>query len=698
MGAKTAGVVMNGNEIALYGSVGASWWGEAFFTAATVRADLAGRTGPLTVRVNSGGGMVDDGLAIYTMLVDYPDQVHVVVDAMAASAASLIAMAGDTITLRLGALMLIHDPAMPWTEGRGTEADHQKLAAQLGVASRSYAAVYARQTGLSVDAVRGLMREELLMDGPEAVRLGFATAADAADAADAERPAAAAAVYDYRIYAKAPAALKAQSERLGAVPGRVARMAMMAGRGGPKMELRTMEMDPSVTAAEDTPAVETENLPAETEAEAPAAVARSAVIAERTRAKRIRQMVRMADLPAALAEELIDGDATEAAALDRVLAQRKGKDDMGVPVMAAPAASVQRDAREKFVEGATRALMAKARLKGGERNEFSGLSLAELAKESLRMAGERSRFDNKLDMVGRAFTMAGTHTTGDFGSILSNVAGKAALRGWEEAAETFDRWTRTGTLSDFKATRRVGLGLPNSLPVVPEGAEYTYGTMADRGETMQAETRGLLMTFSRQAIINDDLSILDSVPTRMGRAARRTVGDMVYSELTTNAAMSDGVALFHASHGNLAGTPAAPTVASLGAAKAAMMTQRDAGAALNIAPRYMIVPAALEVVSRQLLDSQFEPTNNRGMVSNPVAGMAELIVDARLDLVSTTAWYLAADPNAFDTIEVGYLDGIQAPWLEQLTGWTVDGVQMKVRIDFDVKALDWRTLYRNAGA
>ena len=77
---------------------------------------------------------------------------------------------------------------------------------------------------------------------------------------------------------------------------------------------------------------------------------------------------------------------------------------------------------------------------------------------------------------------------------------------------------------------------------------------------------------------------------------------------------------------------------------------------------------------------------------------AEVIVDARLDEHSTTAWYLLASPTLFDTIEVGYLDGISAPFLDSQDGWSVDGTEYKVRIDAAAAPLEYRTLYKNPGA
>ena len=95
------------NELYLYGSVGESFWGEEAFSPSDVRDQLSEMTGPITVHINSGGGIATDGQAIYNLLKGYPDRVDVVIDGAAASAASLIAMAGETITLRAGAYLMI---------------------------------------------------------------------------------------------------------------------------------------------------------------------------------------------------------------------------------------------------------------------------------------------------------------------------------------------------------------------------------------------------------------------------------------------------------------------------------------------------------------------------------------------------------------------------------------------------------------
>lgn len=186
------------NELLLYGTVGSSWWDEDCFTAKSVREALAGLTGPLTVRLNSGGGIASEGQAIYTALRGHPGTVAIVVEGVAASAASLIAMAGDTITMSPGAMMMIHDPAQDYLGERGTSEAHRKAAETLDVIANAYAGIYAARSGMSVDDARAVMKAETYYDGPGAMEAGFATAVE--EEGEELAPAA----FDYRIYQHAP--------------------------------------------------------------------------------------------------------------------------------------------------------------------------------------------------------------------------------------------------------------------------------------------------------------------------------------------------------------------------------------------------------------------------------------------------------------------------------------------------------------
>jgi len=297
-----------------------------------------------------------------------------------------------------------------------------------------------------------------------------------------------------------------------------------------------------------------------------------------------------------------------------------------------------------------------------------------------------------MQVVGAAFT----HSSSDFTNLLADVSNKAMLKGWESAEETFQKWTSRGNLPDFKASKRVDINTFPALAKVEQGAEYKYVTTADRGETIQLATYGSLFSITRHAIINDDLMAFTRVPEKMGRAAIRTVGNLVYAILTGNPNMADGVALFHANHANLL-TGAAISTASVDLAAAAMARQTDpTGTTLNINLAYLIVPRTLKGLALTVATSEQEITAGKTATTpNWMRNTFEVIADPRLDTTSTSNWFGAASPVTNDTIEVAYLDGNDQPQLEQQGGWTVDGVEFKVRIDAGVKALDHRGLVKN---
>jgi hypothetical protein len=174
---------------------------------------------------------------------------------------------------------------------------------------------------------------------------------------------------------------------------------------------------------------------------------------------------------------------------------------------------------------------------------------------------------------------------------------------------------------------------------------------------------------------------------------------VVWGINTANPAMADGNALFHTTHKNLAGTGAALDVGSVGAARAAMAKQTglDKKTVLNVRPAFLIVPASLELKAEQLVAQNLVPAATSSVVPQSIRTLAP-ISEPRLDAASESAWYLAASPNQIDTIEYAYLEGQQGAYIETRNGFDVDGVEIKCRLDFGAKAIDWRGLYKNPGA
>ena len=160
------------NQIDIYSDIGESFWGESV-SASDVKTMLEDMEGDITVRINSHGGSVFDGFAIYNLLDQHEGEIHVKVDAMAASAASVIAMAGDTIEMADNALMMIHDP---WTIAIGDSADLAKTADLLDKIKDSIVTTYKSKSDLDTSEIEQMMSDETWFSADEAIENGFATA------------------------------------------------------------------------------------------------------------------------------------------------------------------------------------------------------------------------------------------------------------------------------------------------------------------------------------------------------------------------------------------------------------------------------------------------------------------------------------------------------------------------------------------
>ncbi|UYW32506.1 head maturation protease, ClpP-related [Methylorubrum extorquens] len=202
-------VLVNGSEIVLSGTVGDLYWDECF-TASDVILALAqvGRGQDVIIRLNSGGGIATEGAAIHSAIAAHGGRKTIVIEGIAASAASVIAMAGDDVVMSPGALMMVHDPS-GFTFG--TVDDHEKQITALTALATAMAGIYAEKTGKGVDEVRADMRAEIWMTPEEAVSGGYADRVlTRASGADPEpQPTA----FDYRLFEHPPERLVALSDR-----------------------------------------------------------------------------------------------------------------------------------------------------------------------------------------------------------------------------------------------------------------------------------------------------------------------------------------------------------------------------------------------------------------------------------------------------------------------------------------------------
>lgn len=169
-----------GNEIMLYGAIG-DYFDE--LTAQKIVNQIKNMSGDITVRVNSPGGDVFDGIAIMNALKAHSGKVTVVVEALAASIASVIAMAGQELVMLEGSFLMIHNP---WCFALGDAEELRQIAGVLDQVGDSLAGIYARKTGKTVDEIKALMSAETWMSAEDAVELGFADSLETEKAAEIE--------------------------------------------------------------------------------------------------------------------------------------------------------------------------------------------------------------------------------------------------------------------------------------------------------------------------------------------------------------------------------------------------------------------------------------------------------------------------------------------------------------------------------
>ena len=409
---------------------------------------------------------------------------------------------------------------------------------------------------------------------------------------------------------------------------------------------------------------------------------------ERKRTSEITALFRDFDVEGA-DEAIVMGvsvDEARAMVMDQLRARNKG-----VSVTMGEAES------DKFRAAAQDAVLMAAGIPVAEpaagAQELRGYSMVEMARESLRReSGSTVNFGDNMELARAAI-----NSTSTFPAIMSNLANKSVMVGFNEAETTYQIWAGKGSNRDFKEAARVALSEAGNLELVPEGGQFQQDSFGEASARTKVATYGKLFSLTRQAIINDDLGLFSKIATKYGSAAKRLVNKMVYAQLTGNVKMQDNVALFDTKHGNVAGTGEALSVKAIAKAITAMRRQKGitGEATLNITPKYLVVPPELEMTAYQIVNSTAAVDGVNSGVANPYKGRFIVVADA--ELTDPDAWYLVADATQHDTIEVTYLNGVETPRLETRQGFDVDGIEYKVAFDCGVSALDFRGVFKNAG-
>lgn len=663
-------------EIFVYGNIGDRWNEDGVIASDFVRDINALNVDTINLRINSYGGSVPDGLAIYNALKRHRAAVAVFVDGVAISCASYIAMAGDTITMAKNAQMMIH---APWSFAGGNAVELREQADVLDRYAKAMASAYADKSGKTYEDSLAILSDGkdhwFLAD--EAVAEGFA------DAVGEEVAVAASLVNSFDLSRFKPSA---QAPAASAPTPQVSQPAAAAAT-----TLEASMPDPVTTAAN-------------TAAISAAPFARTKVDNDQVLAM-FKPFAAQPAIAALQTEVLADPGLTIETIQARLLAKMGEGAAPANPQGAAPRIETVADETDKLRDAAVTALLVRAavpvdasvRATMGA-NPFRGHKLMDMARASLERAGIKTTGMSQMEVVAAAFTQG----TSDFPILLENTMHKALQAAYGLQALTWNRFCATGSVSDFRAHNRYRLGSFGVLNQVNELAEYVNKTIPD-GEksSISAVTKGNVINLSRQAIINDDLGAFVGLAAMLGRAAARTVEADVYALLGLNGGlgpvMADTKTLFHIDHGNIS-TAAALTMAAIDADRVLMASQRDVSGNdyLDLRPTALLVPIGLGGVARTINEAQYDPdTAGKLQKPNMVNGLFSDIVDT--PRLSGTRRYLFADKDQAPVIEVAFLDGVQEPYMEMEQGFDVDGARWKVRLDFGVGAIDYRGAVTNAG-
>ena len=320
--------------------------------------------------------------------------------------------------------------------------------------------------------------------------------------------------------------------------------------------------------------------------------------------------------------------------------------------------------------------------------EYARHSLADMAavltgaRHMPRDAAQRE------DVLRRAFT------TSDFPIIFQHSINRVLAARYAVAAPSYRRIATQRNFRDFRPHTQIRVGDFPKLQKVLEGGEIKFAAFGESKEVLAVVPYGVQFAITRQMLVNDDIGAIDQMLGSYGDMVARFEEDTFYAMKGTigPVLLEDSKAVFHADHGNLAGTPSVIDTANLGKGRAAMRKQKNqSGTLLNVTPRILLVGPDKETEADMAV-AVITPTSANNV--NPFSNKLEVVSAP----VTGNAWELYADPAVLPVWAWGMLDGYKAPRLRMEEEFGVQGVKVSLEHDFGCGAIDFRGAYRNAGA
>ena len=661
-------------------------------TPRLVREALDQFEGDVDVWVNSPGGDPIQGEAIRVMLKEHGGKVTVKVAGDASSAASMMIMGADEILVSLGSVVMIHDPS---TCAFGNSAELDRVSQTLEKLAGIYADVYAERSGMDVEEVRQKMKDETYMTANEAVEMGFAEGILGTEQSEL-------------------ALSMIAGARQCDASSRFALAVEMTGKtyskfsnhnqsGANEIALGTVANGDASTAIEaqmEGSAMPGTNITNSGRTAAPAnqISAQEAVAMDRERGRKIRELAKpfmtRGEVTNDFVVEMIDGGVSVEDATAKILgALSAGQAEMnGVRHVSATIGRDEVDTRREGLAMAMTAKLGGSIVGDGREQPYMGLSFTEMAAVSMGQDMPRHGTFASRDGI----LMEAMHTASDFSGILSGAINTVIEQAYDGTERTFTDFSREMTFNDFREHNVVRPDAFPSLQKVKEAGEIKMGTFGDSQEKLALGAYAAGLTISRQALVNDHSGAIMDVISSAASGVPEFEEALFWQTFLVNGKLSDGVAMFHANHGNLAETPSAISIASVGLGRKALRTMKknpkdDAVVPMN-APTLLIVGPELETVAEQFL-AQVNPAKNSD--HNPFAGRLKLLVT---EGIQDKQWYLSVGAEKKTSVmRHGYLDGSGAPRIRVTEPFGTQGLSVTLEHDFGVGGVNHRGAYKNAG-
>jgi phage major head subunit gpT-like protein len=317
-------------------------------------------------------------------------------------------------------------------------------------------------------------------------------------------------------------------------------------------------------------------------------------------------------------------------------------------------------------------------------------SISEVIIEAARANGYTG--SARISAANAEPVLRAAFATHDISNLLSALVNKFLLSGFNAVESTWQEISAVRSVNDFKAINLLRLNGDMKFRKVGNAGELKIAQASDYKRSVNADTYGISTQLTRQDMINDDLNALSQIPQRMGRGAALAVNELVWSEF-----QSSNDTYYQKK------TAAAGNALSLASLKSAAtgfrkLTDPD-GNPLGIAPRVLLVPPELELTAAELMSSSLLISGNTTASpnANVLAGRYRVVVSNYL--TSADTWWLMADAADLAALDVVFLNGQQAPTIEQVApDYQLLGVAIRGWMDMGVTKGEPLSTYRMATA